>query len=203
MLKRIPLYFMTDDGGAGNGAGEGSGDGGSSGAAAAAGTDSGDTGKGDEGKTFTQADVERIIAGRLSKFADYDTVKQQLADVQAANQTESEKALNAAKDEGRAEVRKEAGRQVALEAFNGLAGRRNPDYDTAPALNLIDLGKFVKDDGTLDRDALKAAVEQIVPEKDTTKPAPSFGGGARKTADKAEVTPGIGRLRSAYADTTK
>ena len=202
-MKRIPLYFMTDDGGAGNGAGEGSGDGGAGGAAGTGTTGEAAGAGGDEGKTFTQADLDRILAGRLSKFADYDVVKQQLAEVQAANQSESEKALNAAKDEGRAEVRKEAGKQVALEAFNGLAGRRNPDYDTAPALNLIDLGKFVKDDGSLDRDALKSAVEQIVPEVTPTKPAPSFGGGARKTADKPDATPGIGRLRSAYADTTK
>lgn len=200
MFIRKPLYFMAEEGAAGAGDG-GTGDGG---AAGAAGDDAGDQGgKADEGKTFTQADVDRIIAGRLSKFADYDTLKQQLTELQQANQSESEKALNAAKDEGRKEARIEAGQAVALEVFNGAAGRRNADYDTAPALSLIDLKKFVKDDGSVDRDAIKNAVEQIVPEKVEQKVAPSFGGGARKTDTKPEATPGIGRLRAAYSDTAK
>lgn len=206
MFIRKPLFMVEGGDGAGAaGAGEGgSGDGGASGGSASGDAGTGDQGgsNADDGKTFTQADVERIIAGRLSKFSDYDAIKTQLGELQQASQTESEKALNAAKDEGRAEVRKDAGKQVALEAFNGLAGRRNPDYDTAPALDLIDLGKFVQDDGSLDRDALKAAVEQIVPEKES-KVAPGFGGGARKANDKPEATPGMGRLRAAYADTSK
>lgn len=198
MLIRKPLFYMTDVGGSGAGS---SGDAGSADGGAGENTGGDQGGKADDGKTFTQAEVDRIIAGRFAKFADYDTVKTQLAELQAANQTESEKALNAAKDEGRQEARMEAGEQVALEVFNGVAGRRNADYDTAPALELIDLRKFVKDDGTVDRDAIKSAVERIVPEKEERKAAPHFGGGARKTGDKPEATPGMGRLRAAYADT--
>lgn len=37
--------------------------------------------KADDGKTFTQADVDRIIAGRLSKYSDYDQIKQQVAEL--------------------------------------------------------------------------------------------------------------------------
>lgn len=199
MLIRKPLFYMADDGAAGAGEG-GAGDG------VAAGGGSGDAGgdqggKSDEGKTFTQADVDRIIAGRLAKFGDYDAIKSELDQIKTANQSESEKALNAAKDEGYKAGRTEAAEQVALEVFNGAAGRRNPDYDTAPALELIDLRKFVKDDGLVDREAIASAVERIVPEKEERKPAPHFGGGARKTDSKTEATPGIGRLRAAYADT--
>lgn len=202
MRIRKPLFYMSDDGGSA-GAGEGGSDGGTPGAGASGEAKAGDAGKSDEGKTFTQAELDRIIAGRLAKFGDYDAIKGELDKIKAANQSESEKALNAAKDEGRKEARLEAGEQVALEVFNGAAGRRNPDYDPAPALELIDLRKFVKDDGTVDRDAVKSAVERIVPEKEERKPAPSFGGGARKSDSKPEATPGIGRLRSAYADTAK
>ena len=210
MFIRKPLWLMATEGGAA-GAGEGgSGDGatGGSGGSAGGASESGDgAGSGDAGtqgagadtgKTFSQADVERIIAGRLSKFADYDDIKKQLADIEAANQTEQEKAVNAAKDEGRKEARLEAGKAIALEVFNGAAGRRNAEYDTAPALELLDLGKFVKDDGSVDRDAIGKAVEQIVPEKEGPKRPPTFGGGARKTTDKAEVAPGRARLRAAY-----
>lgn len=35
----------------------------------------------DDGKTFTQADVDRIIAGRLSKYSDYDQIKQQVTEL--------------------------------------------------------------------------------------------------------------------------
>lgn len=35
----------------------------------------------DEGKTFTQADVDRIIAGRLSKYSDYDQLRQQVTEL--------------------------------------------------------------------------------------------------------------------------
>jgi hypothetical protein len=203
MFIRKPLYFMADDAASGD---AGAGDGGTGDGAAASGAsgDAGDQGgNADEGKTFTQADVERIIAGRLAKFGDYDAVKQQLTELQQANQSESEKALNAAKDEGRKEARIEAGEAVALEVFNGAAGRRNADYDTAGALELISLKKFVKDDGTVDRDAITAAVERLVPEKADTKVAPSFGGGARKSDTKADVTPGLGRMRAAYSENTK
>lgn len=202
MFVRKPLFYMADGGASGAGEG-GAGDGAESGGSA--GGDAGDQGgKADEGKTFTQADVDRIIAGRLSKFADYDEIKAKLAEVEQANQTESEKAINAAKDEGRREARMEAAQEVALEAFNSAAGRRNPEYDTAPALELLSLSKFVKDDGSVDREAIKTAVERLVPEKEERKPARTFGGGARKTGDtKPEATPGIGRLRSAYAETSK
>lgn len=204
MFVRKPLFYMADDGASGageGGAGDGTGSGGSAGGDAGAG-DQGS--KADEGKTFTQADVDRIIAGRLSKFSDYDEIKAKLAEVEQANQTESEKAINAAKDEGRREARMEAAQEVALEAFNSAAGRRNPEYDTAPALELLSLSKFVKDDGSVDREAIKTAVERLVPEKEERKPARTFGGGARKTGDtKPEATPGIGRLRSAYAETSK
>lgn len=37
--------------------------------------------KPDDGKTFTQADVDRIIAGRLSKYSDYDALRQQVTEL--------------------------------------------------------------------------------------------------------------------------
>lgn len=54
--------------------------------------------KQDEGKTFTQADVDRIVADRLkraeSKFADYDDLKAKagkLDEIEAANKSEADK----------------------------------------------------------------------------------------------------------------
>lgn len=54
--------------------------------------------KGDEGKTFTQADIDRIVADRLarerSKYADYDELKAKAAkldELEAANKSEADK----------------------------------------------------------------------------------------------------------------
>lgn len=59
--------------------------------------------KGDEGKTFTQADLDRIVAERLtrekSKYADYDELKakaSKLDEQEAANKSDIEKATAAA-----------------------------------------------------------------------------------------------------------
>lgn len=200
-MKRKPLYFMTDDGGAGDGAGDGSGDGGAGGAAGAAkqGADGAGT---DEGKTFTQADVDRIIAGRLAKFADYDEVKKQLADVQAANQTESEKAIKAAKEEARQAALAEAGpRLVAAEFRIALAGRRTAE-EVSKLIEDYDLSKYLTDAGEVDTKRVTEKAELLAPPEKERKAAPSFGGGARKSADKAEPAPGLDRLRQAYADTS-
>lgn len=43
-------------------------------------------GKGEGEKTFTQADVERIIAGRLQKYADYDDLKAQVGKLETTQQ---------------------------------------------------------------------------------------------------------------------
>ena len=54
--------------------------------------------KGDEGRTFTQADLDRIIEQRLAKekakFSDYDDLRrkaEQLAEIENASKTETEK----------------------------------------------------------------------------------------------------------------
>ena len=204
-MKRIPLYFMTDDGGAGNGAGEGSGDGGASGAAATGSGTAGEAagGTGDEGKTFTQADVDRIIAGRLSKFADYDQIKTELTEVKQANQTESEKAITAAKDEARQAALAEAGpRLVAAEFRIALAGRRTAD-EVAKLIEDYDLSKYLTDSGEVDTKRVSEKADLLAPQTEERKTAPTFGGGARKTSDRTETAPGTPRLRQAYADTAK
>lgn len=203
-MKRKPLYFMTDGAGAGNGAGEGSGDGGAAGAAAKAGEGDGAAAAGaDEGKTFTQADVDRIIAGRLSKFADYDTVKQQLADVQAANQSESEKAITAAKDEARQAALAETGpRLVAAEFRIALAGRRTADEVTS-LIEDFDLTKYLNDKGEVDTKRVAEKADLLAPKEEQRKTAGSFGGGAQKASGNTETAPGLARMRQAYADTEK
>ena len=91
--------------------------------------------------------------------------------------SESERAVEEAKQSARAEAASTYGKRLAKTEFDALAGRRNPDFDSASALEFVDLGKFVGEDGEPDTKAIKAAVERLVPAPaDTT---PSYDGGTR------------------------
>lgn len=59
-----------------------------------------------EGKTFTQADVDRIVANRVKKYADYDELRtkaEQLAALEEAQKTNEQK-LTEALDEARSDA---------------------------------------------------------------------------------------------------
>jgi hypothetical protein len=91
--------------------------------------------------------------------------------------SESERAIEEAKQAARSEAALSFGKRLARTEFDAHAGRRNPDYDSAAALEFIDLARFVGEDGEPDVKAIKAAVERLVPAAST--PTPSFDGGTR------------------------
>jgi hypothetical protein len=94
--------------------------------------------------------------------------------------SESERAIEEAKQAARTEAATNYGKRLARTEFDALAGRRNPDFDTASALEYVDLTRFVGEDGEPDSKAIRAAVERLIP-----APAdgpPSFDGGPRTPA---------------------
>lgn len=93
---------------------------------------------------------------------------------------EAERQIAEAEQRGRTAAATEFGKRLARTEFDAAAGRRNPDFDTASALEYVDLGKFIGEDGEPDLKAIKAAVERLVPEGSTAPP--SFDGGTRSTA---------------------
>lgn len=97
-----------------------------------------------------------------------------------AAMTESERAVAEAEARGRTAAATEFGKRLARTQFDAAAGRRNPDFDTAAALEFVDLSRFLGDDGEPDAKAIAAAVERLVPSANTG-PA-GFDGGARGTA---------------------
>lgn len=99
---------------------------------------------------------------------------------QRDSMTDADKAVAEAKAAGRSEAATEFGKRLARTEFDALAGRRNADFDTASALEYIDLSRFVGEDGEPDTKAIKAAVERLVPTP--TAGPPSFDGGARTPA---------------------
>lgn len=128
---------------------------------------------GDEGKTFTQADVERIIAGRLSKYADYDQLKQQVAELSPLREQFDTiaKAFGAKTDEAppdpEALAKQVSDEQAkAREAAVQLAVYRNAGEHGANPDALLDSASFLRSLSEVDPtdaeavgEAIKAAVE--------------------------------------------
>lgn len=196
-----PVLGAAEDGGDTGGAGDGgAGDGGA--------------GDGTTEKTFTQADVDKMIGARLAretaKYGDYDTYKQSHAELErlkAASASELDRAKMEAKAEGIAEVTtKVNGRLIASEA-RAVASAMD-FHNPADAVGLVDLSTIkVNNDGEVDAEAIKALIAALAKERPyliktaageqkPSKPRPDpsqgpRGGGHGNTADQfaAALTP--------------
>lgn len=123
-----------------------------------------------------------------------------LADVQQAQMTESEKAIETARSEGRTEAKREGATKVAaaeLRAALKEAGVADP----SGVIDALDLAKFVTDDGDIDDSAVaatKATFAALAPTP-PGRPAGSADGGFQgappatpgqlKRSDLAQMTP--------------
>lgn len=145
-------------------------------------------------QSFTQDDVNRIVAERVSrereKYADYKDLKNaasELEKLRAYQMSETEKAVAKAAAEAeqrgksaalatsasrlaRAEIRAAAAGRVDKEALDGF-------------LEYADVTKFVGDDGEPDSKAIEAAVKKLA---GPDRPA-DFDGGARSTAKSTDM----------------
>jgi hypothetical protein len=158
------------------------------------GSDAGPTGEpaGDPGTTpppepklLAQDEVDRIVEQRLAreraKFSDYDTLKARAAkadELEAANATETEKAIaKATKDATDAVTKVErdkANQRIVRAEIKALAGTKLQDPNDA--VRLLDLTSFtVDDDGNVDEDAVKAAIDELL----KTKPYLAADGGGK------------------------
>ena len=106
--------------------------------------------------------------------------KTELEKQRQAAMTDAERAVAEAEARGRTAAVEEFGKELARTHFDALAGRRNKDFDTAQALEFVDLAKFLGEDGRPDEKAITAAVERLVPAP--TDGPPSFDGGPRTPA---------------------
>lgn len=125
-----------------------------------------------EGKTFTQAELDTIIGQRIARvrgdFADYDDLKAaktELDTIKAANATDLEKAVKAAKSEGISEATTRANQRLVAAEARALAAAAN-FHNPKDAARLLDLaGVKVTEDGDVDADAIKALIEDAVKER--------------------------------------
>lgn len=130
-----------------------------------------------------------------------------LEELEAANKSELERAVDAARKEGESAAQQRANaRLVAAEARAAAASKQF--RDASDAVRFLDLSAVaVNDDGDVDADAIGKQLDQLAKEKPyllndprPTRPQGDVGQGPRHPV-APEVTPGLGRLRAAYTNT--
>lgn len=106
-------------------------------------------------RTFTQADLDRIIAERIgrleSKYSDYADLKKKAEDLEAAQKTEAEKASDrAAKAEAKVKELETKTRQRVITAEAKALAAELQFAKPDKAIRLIDLDKVqIDEDGTV------------------------------------------------------
>lgn len=136
-------------------------------------------GAGSERAILLDLERERKVRQKLER--DFKKLQEQ-------NQTEAEKALEAARAEGRAEANSVANTRLLRAELKAAASGVLQDPDDA--VRLLDLDEFeVGDDGEIDTKALRAAVDRLAAAKPYlaagAKPAPLPGGGATPSRDSS------------------
>ncbi len=134
----------------------------------------------DAGKTFSQADLDRIVAERVAreraKYSDYAEVKKKAA----AAMTEQERAVAEAEQRGKTAAQTAASGRLARAEFKAAAAGKVEKDALEGFLEYADLAKFVGADGEPDEKAIASVVKQLAGDKR----APDFDGGARTQASK-------------------
>lgn len=168
------------------------------------GTPPADTGTGGEGKpekTFTQADIDRIVQGRLAKYSDYYTVKSELDELKSQTATAQEREIDKARNETRAEILATANQRLVKSEARGIASELGFHAPEKASLYLEDMDSFITDDD-VNSEALKAQLEKVVKEhpylvKDSG-PASHTDVGIGRRGDAPEPGPGTARLEAAF-----
>ncbi len=136
---------------------------------------------GDAGK---QA-LDRMKAERTEAVRRAKALERELEQFRQASMSEAERAVAEAESRGRTAAMTEFGARLARSEFAAAAARRNPDFDVASALDLLDVKRFVRDDGEPDTKSIATAVERLVPAADSG--GVTFAHGPRTTAQGTDM----------------
>lgn len=131
---------------------------------------------GEAGKSALQAERTRARAAEARAKA----AEKERDELREANQSESEKALAAARKEGEAAARATSAPKLVAAEFKAAAVGRMTAEQLSGFLEDLDLTKYLTEDGEVDTERVAKKVNLLAPEK--SEQAPSFNGGARKTA---------------------
>jgi len=182
-----------DEGGHAGGGGEGGAD--------KSGTAGDGGGEGKVEKTFTQADVDRIVQGRLAKYSDYDTLKSELDELKSQTATAQEREIEKVRNEARAEVLAAANQRLVKAEARGIAAELGFHAPEKASLYLEDMDSFISGDD-IDAAAVKAQLEQVAKDhpylvKDSG-PASHTDVGIGRRGDAPDPGPGPARLEAAF-----
>lgn len=166
--RRIGRYWLFADGAVLPVVAGGAGDDG--------GGQDGDEGTGEQPKSFSQDDVDRIVKDRLARVkaqppADYEDLKAKAArldQIEEESKSERDKAVEkAAKDAdaaARQEERNRANARIVRAEVKAAAGAKLADPEDA--VRLLDLDQFnVDDEGDVDAKAVAAAIDELIKAK--------------------------------------
>lgn len=148
----------------------------------------------------SQADLDRVLGERLAreraKYADYNDLKTKAAEYDKAldaARSDQEKAVEAAKNEGRTEALTTANTRLLSAEARALAAEAK-FASPALAVRALDLSDVkVNDDGSVDADAIKTKLKELADtgafvletgEKPKPKPDRAQGGAAKTAGGK-------------------
>lgn len=125
----------------------------------------------------------------------------ELEDIRTANESETEKKIREAKDEGRREATAELSKTLVSEAIRSEAATRLADADDAALISADVRETFVDDKGNIDRKAIQAALDSLVKAKPylgpkgKAAPLPGGAGTSSGTIDlNAEIRRRVGKF---------
>jgi flagellar biosynthesis/type III secretory pathway protein FliH len=103
-----------------------------------------------------RAELRAALDRERAKAKEFE---QQLAQLRQQGMSDQEKAVEKAREEGRAEAVKQAGLRVAAAEFRAAAQGKIADVDAT--LGVLDLTGFVSDTGEVDRAKIKDLVDKL------------------------------------------
>ena len=146
----------------------------------------------DQPKTFDAEYVEKLRRESAEYRTKLRKLEQDAERQRKATMSEAEKAVLEAESRGRSSATAEFGRRLAAAEFKAKAAQAGADADGF--LDLIDVSKFVGEDGEPDSKAIDAAVKRL-PKR--VSDAASFDGGARRAAPSTDFNTQIHEMLGA------
>lgn len=125
-----------------------------------------------------EAEKHKSLARKWEERSKANAAAQkELEQLRQASMSDTEKAVEIAKQQARNEVLAEIGGELVAMAVRAAVADRNVDADAL--LEGLDRSRFITDDGRADLDAINSWVDRIAPKTETG--FPDLGQGARKS----------------------
>jgi hypothetical protein len=120
---------------------------------------SGDQGEPTKDKPLSKEDIEGLRSALSEERKARKEIEGKFSKLEREHMSETEKAIAQAKDEGRKEAIQSAGRRLAAAEFKAAAAGKIGD--PAAALEVLDLSKFVSENGDPDTTAIQKVVDRL------------------------------------------